>query len=201
MLILQKENDWNEKTQSAIIRTVKTSAQQKKMKGTNRRWVKKNRELIYWNLLEVSWSLRYIWQFSRVLEKFSLHGNCWAGGLCQYFLLHLRIFCFRRTMAVWNMRISKNIYTGSECCICSGLYSTFLILSASAFWRDRLIQCMTSSWSQKIQCCHLHLQDLGIFSAVYFVHGCSLYLRKKWIRSSLPHCVPFSDHLYLYFGV
>ena len=31
------------------------------------------------------------------------------------------------------MRISKNIYTGSECCICSGLYSTFLILSASAF--------------------------------------------------------------------
>ena len=37
VLILQKENDWNEKTQSAIIRTVKTSAQQKKMKGTNRR--------------------------------------------------------------------------------------------------------------------------------------------------------------------
>ena len=47
VLILQKENDWNEKTQSAIIRTVKTSAQQKKMKGTNRRGVKKNRELIY----------------------------------------------------------------------------------------------------------------------------------------------------------
>ena len=37
VLVLQKENDWNEKTQSAIIRTVKTSAQQKKMKGTNRR--------------------------------------------------------------------------------------------------------------------------------------------------------------------
>lgn len=67
--------------------------------------------------------------FGEVQSAWELLGR-WAVPV---FLLHLRIFCFRRTMAVWNMRISKNIYTGSECCICSGLYSTFLILSASAF--------------------------------------------------------------------
>lgn len=67
--------------------------------------------------------------FGEVQSAWELLGR-WAVPV---FFIASAYFLFSANNGSVEYANIKNIYTGSECCICAGLYSTFLILSASAF--------------------------------------------------------------------